>query len=147
MRPVFFNEFIKGIDLYMQIVYTYIEGGGATEGKEKHMKLSKAQEKVLSGAKMDIDKARACETFEEYFNKHLGPRMNHLYDTPDKYMARDMKNWNRMRKYWEMDKEGIVLTHCSSKTIEKLEKLGLIEILYDSNGEYWGMDRIKVLNY
>lgn len=111
------------------------------------MKLSKAQEKVLSEAKMQIDKARACETFEEYFNKYMGPHMNHLYDTPKKYMAMDMKGWNRIRKYWEMNKEGIAFTRCSSKTIEKLEKLGLIEILYDSNGQCCGTDRIKVLNY
>ena len=51
-------------------------------------------------------------------------------------------------KRYEMNRNGIdYLCHASSATIKKLESLGLIEIIYDSNGESWGFDRIRVLNY
>ena len=47
-----------------------------------------------------------------------------------------------------MNRNGIdYLCHASSATIRKLEKLGLIEVIYDSAGEAYGFDTIKVLNY
>ena len=52
-----------------------------------------------------------------------------------------------MKKYWEEHRNGIVLTHCNTKTLQKLESYGLIEIIYDSTGEDFGIDTIKVLNY
>jgi hypothetical protein len=50
--------------------------------------------------------------------------------------------------HYDWNRNGIdFLCHASSATIKKLEKLGLIEIVYDSNGEFYGCDHIKVLNY
>ena len=50
--------------------------------------------------------------------------------------------------HYNMNREGIdYLCHASSKTIKALEKVGIIEIIKDSNGEYFGFDTIKLLNY
>ena len=91
------------------------------------MKLSKAQQKVMDEARKEIDYART----------------NTLYEWAGalKSVAEDY------REYYENNRNGIVLTRCNSKTLEKLEKLGLIEILYDSKNKKDGIDHVKVLNY
>lgn len=111
------------------------------------MKLSKAQAEVLETAKREIDGARRCETFDEYFVNNEARGFNSSCNTPEKYKAKYPEDWEELKKYWESKKNGIVLTHCNSKTIQKLEKLGLIEIIEDSCGQYFGIDKIKVLNY
>jgi len=52
-----------------------------------------------------------------------------------------------LKKYWEEHRNGIVLTHCNSRTLAKLEEYGLIKIIEDSNGEQFGIDTVQVLNY
>lgn len=111
------------------------------------MKLSEAQTRVIEKAKRDIDMARECATYEEYFMKYEAPHCNAAYNTPEKFKARDIDSWNYYKKYWEEHKDGIVLTHCNSRTLVKLEQYGLIEIITDSNGQEYGIDKIKVLNY
>jgi len=52
-----------------------------------------------------------------------------------------------MKKYYDDERRGIVLTSCNSRTLEKLQEYGLIEILYDSKGEKCGcaIDRVKLV--
>lgn len=109
-------------------------------------KLSKAQQEVLNKAINEITEARSCSTFEEYFNQFKAPRYNCGYNTPEKYISRDPEGWEKQKKYWEDLKQGITLTHCNTKTLQKLEALGYIEIIEDANRVRWGMDIIKVLN-
>jgi len=109
------------------------------------VKLSNTQQAVMDNAKRQIDEARAYETYEEYFLSTNN--CNSSFNTPEKYKAKDLKGWETYKRYWEREREGIVLTHVNSKTIEKLQKLGLIEILRVSTNENMGIDTIKVLNY
>lgn len=123
------------------------------------MKLSKAQAEVIENAHMTIDKARNMDYPEWLMDTE------HYYQIP-KWMIDETspyynpKGAERIRKefeeavereemkdYWQAYRDGKVLTHCNSKTLCKLESLGLIEIIYDSNGESYGLDWIKVLYY
>ena len=84
------------------------------------MKLSKAQQKVMDEAIKDINEARTMD-FESWFRKKIDwcqPQARESYR--DAYMA-----------HWNNRKNGIVLTHCNSKTLVKLEELGFIEIIED----------------
>ena len=91
------------------------------------MKLSNAQQKVMDEAKETIDYARTHTLYE--------------WAGGIESFAEDYK------EYYENNRKGIVLTRCNSKTLEKLENLGLIEILYDSKNKKDGIDHVKVLNY
>lgn len=99
-------------------------------------KLSNAQQKVMDKAYKDIDEARTME-FETWFEKQMSWCQP---DHREKYRERYMK-------ICEEQKNGIVLTTCNSRTLKKLEEYGLIEIIEDSNGQAFGIDVIKVLNY
>lgn len=123
------------------------------------MKLSKAQAQILEYAHKVIDEARDMEYPDWLYSK------NHYYQIP-KWMTDETSPYynpegaefrrkqfeeavarEEMKDYWQAYRDGKVLTHCNSKTLVKLESLGLIEIIYDSNGEYYGLDWIRVLNY
>ena len=103
------------------------------------MKLSKAQEAVLNHAKEEIDFART-HTLEEWYIKSY---------RADRLDLDSMDEWSRNYTIttYEKRKNGIALSMCNSRTLKKLEDLGLIEILYDSNGTHYGVDEIRVLNY
>lgn len=109
-------------------------------------KLSKAQKEILDKVTQEITEARSCSTFEEYFNKFLAPRYNSGYNTLEKYQSRDPKGLETQKRYWENLLKGITLTYCNTKTIQKLEALGYIEILEDANRIRYGVDTIRVLN-
>lgn len=113
----------------------------------RKMKLSEAQNKVLEIAHIEIDEARKFDTYEEYFMKYESMYKNASYNTPEKYKAKDPEGWKRYKKYWENRRNGIVLTHCNSRTLWKLEELGYIKIINDSCGQYTGIDTIQILNY
>lgn len=108
------------------------------------MKLSKTQQMIIDEAKRDIDKARACATFEEYFMIEYAPTFNSNYNTPEKCKERDLNAYNAYKGYWEAHTRGEVLTRCNSRTLKALEKAGAIEIVNDGRS---GIDTIKVLNY
>ena len=61
------------------------------------------------------------------------------------------RNDETIEKYkdsYENEKQGIVYTHCSGATLNKLESLGLIEIIKNStNSKYYAFDVVKILNY
>ena len=127
------------------------------------MKLSKAQEAVMTTAKSEIDFARS-HSLREWAEKET-------HNTPEQ-IEKILNNWDETRhrsytkeqyleamnedvemymkkygKYYEEEKNAIVLIRCNSRTLTKLEQMGLIEIIYDSNGSSFGIDTIKVLNY
>ena len=116
-------------------------------------KLSKAQQEVLDNAKERIDYART-HSFCDWFRHNWGCYYKDMtdaevYEAIEK-MAKRSKVYSLQREEMQYDwnRNGIdYLCHASTATIKKLEKLGLIEIIYDSNGEYYGFDTIKILNY
>lgn len=116
------------------------------------IKLSNAQTKVLKDAQIHIDFART-HTFYDWVRKTTPSGFDFLTDEQiDKEFARrESEGWNDSKakriKEYENEKSGITLTYCNSRTLEKLQELGLIKIIYDSNGEKFGIDRIKLLNY
>ena len=84
------------------------------------MKLSKAQSEVLETAKREIDEARQYETYEEYFVKHEAKWRRKDCETPEEYKAKRPNDWEWFKKNWENRRNGIVLTQCNSRTIQKL---------------------------
>lgn len=109
------------------------------------MKLSKAQEDVLNRAKQEIDKARACKDFADYYEKY--EKLFIKYDTVEDFKNGSPEYYENVKRGYEKQVDGIAGVHCNTRTIKKLEELGLIEILYDSTGSAVGLDEIKVLNY
>lgn len=101
-------------------------------------KLSNAQAKVLEKAKKDIDAARSMNFYDWMRTSFRGC-------TNDEIDNMGYVEW--YRKYYEQNKNGIASTHCNGKTIEKLQKLGLIEIIYNGTNKTQSYDEIKVLNY
>ena len=104
------------------------------------MKLSKAQMEVMADAKRQIDEARSMD-YPEWL-KHGNDYYEDHEDAWKKAIAE-----GRFKKYWENKRNGIALTHCNSRTLEKLEEYGLIKIIEDSKGEQFGIDTVQVLNY
>lgn len=121
------------------------------------MKLSKAQAEVMEQAKKDIDYARSHDflhwiskahgydldvDWDSHPNKHL-TNARVLADA-EEYVRKDTGWW---RNRYEAERAGEVLTHCNSKTLAKLEQMGLVEIVFDSKGTSYGIDHVRVLNY
>lgn len=114
------------------------------------MKLSKAQAEVLEELKNGIDVARSL-SYPEWLVKNQG------YETPDwaddelrKFCEERLKKAverKELYEYYENKRNAITLIRCNSRTLKRLEALGLIEIVYDSTGEDYGIDTVKVLNY
>ena len=101
------------------------------------MKLTKTQEAVYKEMLADIDMARS-QTFEEYVKTR----------TPKCYWEAAFKENSGHRKMYEQKRSGVVSTYkVNSRTLKALEKAGLIEILFDSNGRHFSTDEVKVLNY
>lgn len=125
------------------------------------MKLSKAQQEVMNKAKAQIDFARTHTVFEWAQEKthttnedieRMVSQADLYYSTPEKMRKslneRIERYVEQYSEYYERERRGEVLTHCNSKTLEKLEKMGLIEIEFDSKGYGgYGIDRVKILNY
>lgn len=117
------------------------------------MKLSKAQQEVLNEAKARIDYARKHDFYDWYRNGYSWFR-DKSNEAIDEWLAKNDATEHKIggteyaTKHYEMNKAGIdYLCHASSLTIRKLESLGLIEIIKDSAGEYYGFDVIKIVNY
>lgn len=110
------------------------------EETEMTNKLSNAQAKVLERAKKDIDEARSMNFYDwmrksSYRRDMTDDEIDNIHDI----------EW--YREYYEQNKSGIAYTYCNGKTIEKLEKLGLIEIIYNGTNKRNPIDHVKVLNY
>ena len=113
--------------------------------ENKKMKLSKAQQDVFDDVRRQINEARATESFEEYFNKYHAPRNNNSYNTIEKCNANDPHYLDYYKTHYEELKAGISLTHCSGPTIQKLQKLGLIEIIEDSTNTNFSCDKVRAI--
>lgn len=121
------------------------------------MKLSKAQQEVMERAKAEIDYARTHD-FLHCIAKWHGYDLEKDWDAfPNPYLTNEsvLKDMQKLAddadEYWHNHykkmQEGHVTTQANSRTLKKLEQMGLIEIVYDSNGTAYGIDRVKVLNY
>lgn len=110
-------------------------------------KLSKAQQEVLTRAKEEIDHARKFDTFEEFCKSKEISKHIVWYLREDEEKFKKSESYEIWLSAYNERRNAIVLTHCNSKTLEKLESYGLIEILHDSTGETYGIDKIKILNY
>lgn len=115
-------------------------------------KLSKAQQEVLDKANEAIRFAKEHDYPEwlmlKYYN-WTDCREERREELRAYYEPRWKKalEKNDMKKYWEQERNNIVLTHCSSTTLKALEKAGEIEIIKDSCGDrYYGIDTVKILN-
>lgn len=117
------------------------------------MKLTSAQQKVIDKAKAEIDEARNFNNVKEYCKYQM---RNTYAEIENENTSQKRREWLQSRieewsKIWVHEYErltqNIVLTHCNTKTLEKLAEFGLIEIVYDSTGEHYGVDKIKILNY
>lgn len=115
-------------------LYSTDKRGEQSPPKEKDMKLSKAQMKVIEWMKYRIDDARNND-----IKTWAGGNWDYIHHPG--YLE-------KLEKLYEEERNGIVGSiRCNSKTLTKLEELGLIEIIYDSNGEHDGVDKAKLLNY
>lgn len=114
-------------------------------------KLTKAQTEVVDEAKRKIDEAREAKSFEDYKIKSFEKNTSSLKDENyRKYvlniylsqLKRGEYEWER--KYYEKYKTGLVLVTANTKTLKKLEELGIIELVSVGNSY---PDWIKLLNY
>jgi hypothetical protein len=121
------------------------------------MKLTKAQQEVLDKAKANIDFARTHD-FYDWFRDNWSfdteksnwsdDQINNYYEDMERFNKTDVSFKDEdMDEFIDLTKGIYRSIRVNSKTLVKLEKMGLIEILYDSNGDRFGIDRIKILNY
>lgn len=103
------------------------------------MKLSKTQQEVLDRAKRDIDRVRNLD-YPEWMKQR-----NWKYSNKDELNSAIEREEDKER--WQAERNGLALTHCNSRTLWKLQEMGLIKIVKDSKGSFCGIDTIKVLNY
>lgn len=108
------------------------------------MKLSKAQQEVIDNLKYIADKARQYETAEEWFNATNNNNCN--WNTAEKVKAQDIKEWKRQEMWFERERNAIYLVRAKTETVQKLESLGLIEVIERAKykGDY---ELVKLLNY
>ena len=122
------------------------------------MKLSKAQTEVMEKAKARIDFARTHDFYDWFrniwsFHPEKANWSNEQIDAYYEDMDKRFNNSNITFKDEDMAEftdfiNGIDSScHTNSKTLEKLEEMGLIEIIYDSKGDRFGIDKIRILNY
>lgn len=93
-------------------------------------KLSKAQQKTFDDINRMIEKAMECETFEEYFDRHVSSYLNSRCNTVEKCEQNAPEYFELYKKqYNERKYEHLTLVQANTKTVERLEKEGLIEIV------------------
>lgn len=109
-------------------------------------KLSKAQENTLNQAKKLIDRARSCETFDQYFKIIRRMSMDEYKSKYDGFINCD-KYFNRLNNEYENEKNAIVIMNAHTTTLNKLESMGMIEIIKLDETSQLKFDTIKVLNY
>ena len=118
----------------------------------KAIKLTKAQQTVMDQAHKEIDLARSLDYTEwlkaTEFRRdfEFAERHPEFKDSIEKNFEEAVRK-EKYKHYWEAERRGEVLTHCNSKTLLKLEEMGLIEIIRISTGTAYGIDEVKILNY
>ena len=119
------------------------------------MRLSKAQQVIIDQAHREIDFART-HTLEEWAEKRKNvPNKDHPWAKwyIEKYGDVEFEKYRRDRireyaetygKYYEREKNAIVLCTANTRTLKKLEELGLIRIIREGGSS---PDTIEILNY
>lgn len=122
------------------------------------MKLSKAQQKVMDHLKEQIDYARSND-YMHFLGKCIGYPLEKNYDEiPNPHLTNEgvrklveesmeLEKYEFLKAAYQERLNGIALVTCNSRTLYKLVEYGLIEIINDSKGESYGIDKVKVLNY
>lgn len=109
------------------------------------MKLTEAQERILTEAKKSIDEARAYETYEEYeYNRNWYYKARGMSLEEAKPIITKANEDGFFSKCYEARREGKTLVTANTRTIKTLEKLGLIKII-DEGGKF--PDWIEVIGY
>ena len=118
------------------------------------VKLSKAQQAVMDDAREQIDRARRFERMIDWYMdddywRNRGKSAEEVieYLKSRTFGFEDYNGYDYYEKAWQDRKNGIALTMCNSRTLYKLQEMGLIEIVEDSKGATYGIDKVKVLNY
>lgn len=109
------------------------------------MKLSKAQQRAVDGAKCLIDQARAFDSFEEYEGE-----TNHYCKARGgaEYVRANFHHFKEFIPYWEAYKRGDVLTTAGKNTIEALVKLGVFTVIeYEESRKNGVIDWVHLNNY
>ena len=108
------------------------------------MKLTKAQQEVLTDAKQSIDMARSYETYEEYeYNTNHFWRGRYTFEEAKELIKRNDES-GFYRGWYEKRRRGITLVTANTKTITKLAEYGLIEVI--NEGRTYP-DTIRVIGY
>lgn len=110
------------------------------------MKLTKEQERVIREAKEQIDEARGM-TFVEWYNKHFTWHETLTEEEVNARIAKTAYDREWYEAQYESEKSGVVTSRCNSRTIEALERMGLIEIVHNGKDFNSRIDTIKLLNY
>ena len=122
------------------------------------MKLSAAQQKIIDTACKEIDFARTHTAFEWGLKERyqvtkveesiivIKHNLYHMTrDEAIEYVTKEAIRYaTTYNYYYESEKNAQVLCQANSKTLKKLEELGLIEIIKDGRS---CIDTIKILNY
>ena len=118
------------------------------------IKLTVVQQNVINDKKREIDYARSCNDIYDYAIRNYCPVLTGTATDELKAQLRAKEQAmmtpaqvESMARAWENAKQGIVRTvRVNSKTLLKLEELGLIEVIELMSGAY-GVDMIRILNY
>lgn len=103
-------------------------------------KLSNTQQKVLDHVRTQIDVAR-----EHDYPEWLLATIERFKDNEEAYSKAIAVEY--LKDIWEIARQGIALTDCSSNTIRALEKRGFIEIVEDACNDRDGIDKVRLLKY
>lgn len=122
------------------------------------MRLSKVQQDIMDSSMEKIAFARThsidewalralyrTESMEECIQMYIAT-YGYSRDEAVKRVKKDTAKYiDDFKGFYDREKQGIVLTRCSGRTLKRLESLGLIEILRDATHIDGGIDVIKVL--
>ena len=108
------------------------------------MKLSKTQRDLLSHIKSTIAEARRYETAEAFYdaiNRECNPR----WSPAEAAKKHAPLNWQCDKERRERSVQGIVLVSAKTETVNKLEQMGLIEIIERPKRKN-GFELVKLLD-
>lgn len=81
------------------------------------------------------------ERFEHIANAERKQRL--IAEAKARYDKRLAEKY--LYEYWEMGRDNIALTTCSSGTIRAIEKRGYIKIIKDTANQSGGIDRVELI--
>lgn len=95
-------------------------------------KLSATQEKALAHIRQQVEEARQCSTYEEYFQAHDSKYLRRM--TVEEFRDQYPQDYELHVKWWKDHQAGLALVQASGPTVKKLEALGYIRIVEDTTG-------------